>query len=55
MSEYGWEVEYTLGRPLAQAFALYEAIKARYGAKPAGPTYADRAVLAALASAKSHP
>ncbi len=55
MSEYGWEVDYALHRPLAQAFALYEAIKARYGAKPAGPTYAERVVLAAIGAAKPSP
>jgi hypothetical protein len=51
MSEYGWKVGYTLRRPLGQAFALYAAISARYGNEPKGPTYADRALLDAIAAA----
>lgn len=37
--------------PLAQAFALYAAICARYDREPTGPTYEDQAMLAALRAA----
>lgn len=53
LSEYGNTVDYWLHAPISQLFALYAAVSARYGAKPAGPTYADRAVLAAIEAAKS--
>ena len=52
MSEYGWTIDYTMARPLGQTFALYAAISARYGGKPGGPTYADRAILAAMREAR---
>lgn len=53
LSEYGGTVEYWMGRPFAQAFALYAAISARYGAKPGGPTYADRAIARAMQAAST--
>lgn len=40
-------------RPLAQTLALYSAISARYGAKPGGPTYRDRAIIEAMRAAEA--
>lgn len=53
LSEYGMGIDYWLARPFAQVFALYSAVSARYGNKPGGPTYADRAIIAAIHSAPS--
>lgn len=53
LHEYGWTLEYLLWQVrLAVAFALYAAIAARYGNKPAGPTYLDREILEALQDAQ---
>lgn len=52
MHEYGWSLQYCLWElPLAQAYALYAAIDARYGNEPKGPTYADQEVIRALRTA----
>ncbi|HRI83369.1 MAG TPA: hypothetical protein PLF88_13075 [Opitutaceae bacterium] len=54
MHEYGWLIDYTLWQVrLPVAFALYAAIAARYGNKPAGPTYLDREILDALQAAQA--
>jgi hypothetical protein len=50
--EYGWTTEYSLAQPLAQLFAFYSAISARYGGETKGPTYAEREIIAALRAAK---
>lgn len=52
MHEYGWDVAYTMRTPLAQCFALYAAIDARYGNDPKGPTYQEQQLLADLAASK---
>ena len=51
MHEYGWSIEYTLEISLAQGYALYAAIDARYGNDPKGPTYRDREIIAAIEAA----
>ena len=51
LSEYGMGIDYWLNRPFAQVFALYSAISARYGNKAGGPTYAERAMIAAMRAA----
>ncbi|WP_157837064.1 hypothetical protein [Geminisphaera colitermitum] len=48
MSEYSCPLQTALDFPLAQAFALYAAISARYGNKPKGPTYVEKAQIAQL-------
>ncbi len=51
MHEYGWTIDHAMNVPLAQAFALYAAIDARYGNEAKGPTYADQELIAAIRSA----
>lgn len=55
LSEYGMGIDYWLARPFSQVFALYSAISARYGNKASGPTYADRAMIAAMHAAADKP
>ena len=55
MAEYAWcTLERARRFPLSQAFALYEAIKARYGVEPTGPTYRDKAMIKALREARDN-
>jgi hypothetical protein len=52
--EYGWSLKVVMDRtPLAIAFALYAAVSARYEASPAGPSYAEQDMLAALRNASA--
>ena len=52
-SEYKWTLDYALYElPLAQAFALYAAISARYEVTFAGPTYAEQELIAKYFHAK---
>jgi hypothetical protein len=50
--EYGWPLTYILNElPLAQAFALYAAIAARYEQPLPGPSYVEQDAIAALRAA----
>lgn len=41
--------------PLAQAFALYAAISARYQVEKRGPTYVEKAMIRAKRQAEGEP
>lgn len=54
LSEYGWSLDYVLfDLPLAQAFALYAAISARYGNEAHAPTFAEMDLLDELTGGDS--